>query len=76
MCVCVCVCVCYLLSHVCLFVTLGTAAFPPLSMRFSRQECWSGLPFPSLSLSLSLSLSIYIYIYIYISRHRWGFPSD
>ena len=28
--------------------TLWTVAHhPPLSMGFSRQECWSGLPFPS-----------------------------
>ena len=31
-----------------LFVTPGTVAYQaPPSMRFSRQECWSGLPFPS-----------------------------
>ena len=31
-----------------LFVTLWTVAHQaPLSMGFSRQECWSGLPFPS-----------------------------
>ena len=37
-----------LLSHVQLFVTPWTVAYkaPPL-MGFSRQECWSGLPFPS-----------------------------
>ena len=34
-------------SHVQLFVTLWTVACQvPLSMRFSRQEYWSGLPFP------------------------------
>ena len=34
-------------SHVQLFVTLWTVAFQaPLSMGFSRQECWSGLPCP------------------------------
>ena len=37
------------LSHVLLFVTLWTVAHQaPLSMEFSRQEHWSGLPFPSL----------------------------
>ena len=37
-----------LLSHVQLFVTPWTAAHQaPLSMEFSRQEYWSGLPFPS-----------------------------
>ena len=36
------------LSHVRLFATPWTVARQaPLSMRFSRQECWSGLPFPS-----------------------------
>ena len=35
------------LSHVWLFVTLWTiACHPPLSMGFSRQEYWNGLPFP------------------------------
>ena len=37
-----------LLSHVRLFVTQWTVAHQaPLSMGFSRQEYWSGLPFPS-----------------------------
>ena len=36
------------LSHVRLFVTLWTVAYQaPLSMGFSRQGYWSGLPFPS-----------------------------
>ena len=35
------------LSHVWLFVTTWTVAYQaPLSMEFSRQEYWSGLPFP------------------------------
>ena len=35
-------------SCVQLFVTLWTVAYQaPLSMEFSRQEYWSGLPFPS-----------------------------
>ena len=51
-CVCVCVrtraCVCaQSLSRVQLFATLWTLACQsPLSMEFSRQEYWSGLPFP------------------------------
>ena len=37
-----------LLSHVWLFMTPRTAAYQaPLSMGFSRQEHWSGLPLPS-----------------------------
>ena len=36
------------LSHVRLFATLWTVAYQaPPSMGFSRQEYWSGLPFPS-----------------------------
>ena len=37
-----------LLGHVRLFATPWTVAYQArLSMGFSRQECWSGLPFPS-----------------------------
>ena len=37
-----------LLSRVRLFATPWTVAYQaPPSMRFSRQEYWSGLPFPS-----------------------------
>ena len=36
------------LSRLRLFATLWTVAYQaPLSMGFSRQEYWSGLPFPS-----------------------------
>ena len=42
------VCVLSWFSHVGLFVILWTITCQaPLSMRFSRQEYWSGLPFPS-----------------------------
>ena len=45
--VCECVCVCTL-SHVQLFAAPWTVAHQaPLSMEFSRQEYWSGLPFPT-----------------------------
>ena len=44
-------------SRVRLFATLWTMAHQaPLSMEFSRQEYWSGLPFPS---------PIYTYIHRY-----------
>ena len=43
-----CVCVCYSLSHAPLFVTPWTVAHhAPLSMGFSSQGYWNGLPFPS-----------------------------
>ena len=36
------------LRRVQLFATPWTVAYQaPLSMEFSRQECWGGLPFPS-----------------------------
>ena len=38
-----------MLSHVQLFVTPWTVACQaPMSMKFSRQKYWSGLPYPSL----------------------------
>ena len=41
-------CVLSWFSHVQLFVTPGTVALQALlSVEFSRQEYWSGLPFPS-----------------------------
>ena len=50
-CVCACLCVrvsVQLLSHVWLFATPRTIICQaPLSMKFSRQEYWSGLPFSS-----------------------------
>ena len=43
-----------LLSHVLLLVTTWTAAYQaPPSMGFSRQEYWSGLPFPSPRVSIT-----------------------
>ena len=44
-----------LLSHVQLFATPWTVAYQaPLSMGFSRQEYWSGVPPPSLCKALAL----------------------
>ena len=47
--VCVCVCVCVLVAQFCatLWAPWTVAHQAPLSMEFSRQEYWSGLPFPS-----------------------------
>ena len=43
----ICVCVLSNFSYVLLLVTLWTVSpQAPLSMGFSRQEYWSGLPFP------------------------------
>ena len=48
-CVCVCVCVCVLVTKSCptLCDPWTVALQAPLSMGFSRQECWSGWPVPS-----------------------------
>ena len=44
----ICIVLCLSLSHVQLFAAPWTVAHQaPLSMEFSRQEYWSGLPFPS-----------------------------
>ena len=44
------------LSRVWLFATAWTVAYKaPLSMEFSRQEYWSGLPFPSLFFLLHIA---------------------
>ena len=52
-----CVCVCLSFSHVRLYVTPGTIAHQaPLFMEFSRQEYWSGLPFPSPGDLLNITL--------------------
>ena len=51
-----------LLSHVQLFATLQTVAHQaPLSMGFSRQEYWSGLPFPSLILLYFLVINCIVF---------------
>ena len=43
-----CVHMCAVLSHVCLFVTAWTVASQSsLSVEFSRQEYWRGVPFPT-----------------------------
>ena len=48
LCVCVCVCVCVSCSVTSDFATTWTITRQaPLSMVFSRQEYWSGLPYPS-----------------------------
>ena len=46
------------LGHVQLFATLWTIALQaPLSMGFSRQEYWGGLPCPSLGVFLTQGLN-------------------
>ena len=48
MCVCVCVCVLCVLGCIWLFVVPWAVAHQaPLPMEFSKQEYWSGVPFPS-----------------------------
>ena len=54
----VCIVVLSCFSHVQLFAALWTVAYQaPLSMRFSRQEYWNGLPFPFQGIFLSQGLN-------------------
>ena len=47
------------LNRVRLFVTPWTVAYQaPPSMGFSRQECWSGLPFPSPRLKIKCTINV------------------
>ena len=47
------------LSRVRLFATPWTVAYQaPPSMGFSRQECWSGLPFPSQGIFLTQEMNL------------------
>ena len=53
-----------LFSHVRLLATPWTAAYQaPLSMGFSRQDYWSGLPLPSL---------IFIYSALFVASQLWN----
>ena len=55
-------------SHVRVCATLWTAALQaPLSTGFSRQEYWSGLPFPSPEEIASLFHSIFFYFFALIT---------
>ena len=74
---CVCVCVCAL-NHVPLFGTpWNTACQPPLSMKFPRQEYWSGLPFPTpykawlTTVSWDLALQIHLVSFTKIQDLRF-----
>ena len=68
------------LSHVQLFATPWTIAYQaPPSMGFSRQECWSGLPFPSPTrfytkcltfISLNICETIRNIYLVFVSWHR------
>ena len=55
------------LSHVQLFATPWTASYQaPLSMGFSRQEYWSGVPSPSPIIPLYTFKLDFIYLFIYL----------
>ena len=65
------------LSHVRLFATPWTVAYQaPLSMGFSRQEHWSGLPLPSPShayqcINISIILLIWVVSFWQKIRSAW-----
>ena len=61
------------LSHVRLLATSWTAAYQaPLSMGFSRQEYWSGVPSPSPEEMSSLSHSV-VFLYFFALIAEEGF---
>ena len=72
--VCVCVCVCVCVAQSCLILCNLMDYSPPSSSihEFSRQEYWSGLPFPSPYIHMHIYkyffflIIIYIYIYSYL----------
>ena len=58
------------LSHVWLLATPWTAAYQdPLSMGFSRQEYWSGLPLPSRR--IAVTLGEYVCMLQKTTEHYW-----
>ena len=66
------------LSRVRLFVTPWTVAYQaPLSMGFSRQEYWSGLPFPSpkqlLGHAKNVHLSKFIFPVLQLQKAHSGY---
>ena len=60
-------------NHIRLFVTPWTVdSQAPQSMRFSKQEYWSGLPLPSPN-SMSVSINISITNLIQIINELWKY---
>ena len=58
------------LSHVRLLATSWTAAYQaPLSMGFSRQEYWSGVPLPSLFINLIFKQIGHSIIFHWVSKY-------
>ena len=52
------------LSHVQILATPSTAAYQgPSSTGFSRQECWSGVPLPSLNKNASLTFTFLFFFF-------------
>ena len=69
-------CILSCFSHVWLCITPGTAAHQaPLSMEFSGQEYWSGLPFPSPLCITVLVYFTYGSIYLLISNFNLSLSS-
>ena len=68
---CTCACVLSCFSHVRIFVTLRTVVLQaPLSMGFSRQECWSGLPCPPRGIFLTQGLNPHLLHWQVDSLHQ------
>ena len=72
LCACVCICVCESCSVMSASLqSPWTVAYQaPLSMGFSRQDYWSGLPFPSpLSHTCMAYTNMLTYTHMYIHTH-------
>ena len=60
-----------------LFVTPWTVAHQaPLSMRFSRQECWSGLPCPSSGIQPASLISPALADRLFTTSVTWEAPRE
>ena len=67
------ICMC-LVAQLCLTVTPWTVAGQAaLFMGFSRQEPWSGLPFPSPNIYVYVCMCVYLYTYVCVYRYM-AFP--
>ena len=77
-CVCVCMCVCAVVTQSCptLCIPWTVAHQAPLSMELSRQEYWSGMPFPSSGdlLKLGIKPSILHCRQMLYHLSYWGSP--
>ena len=72
MCIYIYACMLSLASVVSNSATLWTAHQAPLFTGFSRQEFWSGLPFPSVYVLTYIScMSVYVHMCVYVCVYKY-----